>query len=353
MRTATKVLFYGLIVALLIVLVGILVLIFGRIDRKVEATGMLLPAEIADVTPELSGIIDTVFVNEGERIREGDTLLTIHSEELKYRLEQAGHSLAEAKASLKRAREEYQNITSSRSYEIGMVLADLNEAEESLEYARKNYLRSRDLYEKGFIDQQDFEQSELNYQSRKSYLKVIESRIDILKKQYQRRIRQGEINIDLARRAYRLASRNLDKSVVTAPAGGTIITRDPGKLSGRKAVAGEPLLSIGDLEKLSFVCNLNEMDMAKTRVGQGARIFMNSYPYRQYRIFEGQVTGIAPIPTIAEDRVTFEVKVSIPDPWVEDEGERVRLRYGMRGRVEIITEPDIRIARALLQNVLD
>lgn len=353
MRLATKVLYSGFVVAFLIVLVGAAVLTFGRIDRKVEGFGMVSPVRSYNVAPEIGGIVERVYVKEGEEVEIGDTLITIHSEELEFRVEQARHSLDEAEANLKRAVEEYDNISSSRSYEIGMILADINEAEKQLNYTKTNYQRSKELFDKGFIDKKTYERSELEYQSSKSYLEILNSRIDILKRQYQRRIKQGRVNIRLAERSYQLALGKLNKTVVTAPGAGTVITKKPRNLSGNSVIAGKPVIDLGDLSELCFVIPLNEVDVAEVRKGQAANIYMNSYPYRQYRIFEGEVLDIAQIPTITGESVTFEVKIGIDDPWIVEDGERTRLKYGMRGRVEIVTTPNIRIGRALFENALN
>lgn len=351
MKRAGRLLLYCLFVVVCVIVVGLVVLVVGRIDETVEGFGMVSPVSRADVAPEISGIVRDVLVSEGETVSESDTLFLIHSHELEFKVEQANVALAEARSSLQRAIDEYHNVTTSRSYEIGMILADLNEAEKRMDYHKANIDRSEALHDKGLITDAQYEKVKLDYESSKSYLEILQARIGILKRQYERRIEELRRDCEIADGAQELARLNLERTVVRSPMSGTVLTRRPQRFAGTAVSAGQPVMTVGDLEDLCFIVNLNEVDVVELRVGQRARIFLNSFPHRQYKVFEGEVVEIPSIPQIANNIVTYEVIVTIDEPWVEKSGERIDLRYGLTGRAEIVTKPNMTLISAFLDGI--
>jgi len=350
-KTARRMLLAAGLVVVCIVVLAAVVLVAGRTDETVEALGMVAPRTRLDVAPEIGGIVASVPVSEGQAVSQGDTLLVIRSEELEFRVAEAERVLAERSASLKRAIDEYHNMTASRSYEIGMVLADLNDAEKRVAYYKANLDRWAALHAKGLVDDAEYEKAKLDYESSKSYLEVLKSRRDILKRQYERTIDEHRLDLEIAQQSYELALRNLEGAVVRSPIDGAVLTRRPERLEGRRVTAGEPVISVGDLGDLCFVANLSESSMADVREGLRAKVFLNSYPHRQYKVFEGRVRSVSTVPQITGNVVAYEVVIDLLEPWVEREGRRVNLAYGLTGRVEIVTRPDVRLLDSFLRGL--
>ena len=96
MRKVSRFILPALLICILIILTGFLVLVFGRMDSKVEAQGVVGPAREASLSPEISGIIKEVLVREGEYVYAGDSVFILAAEDLEYQLERAVVSLAEA-----------------------------------------------------------------------------------------------------------------------------------------------------------------------------------------------------------------------------------------------------------------
>lgn len=353
MKKATRIFSYALIVAILILIVCFAVLFFGNIDKTVEGFGMISPARHVTVAPEIDGIVEKVHVLSGDEVSKSDTLFLIQSDALEFDVEQSIRSLAKVKSTLERTMEEYRNLTASRSYEIGVIFADLNEAEKRMNFQKVNFDRAKQLHDKGLIDKENFEREKLNYESSQSYYEVLRSRSRILKKQYERMIEDARMDLVIAEKASELARQKLKKTIILSPISGTILTHHPELLSGTLVNKGKPVIEIGDLSDLRFVININEININEIQVGQKAKIYLNSFPYRQYKVFEGEVEVISVIPQLIEGSATYEVKITITHPWTEKSGERINLKYGLRGRAEIITKPDIKLLEALLEGILE
>lgn len=341
----------ALLVAVLVLMCFAAVLFFGKMDKTVEGFGMVSPGRQIDVAPRINGIIERICVSEGERVSRNDTLFTIYSEELEMEVKRSRNILADALAVLTISEDEYRNLETSRSYELGVILADLNEAEKRMNFNKKSLERTRKLYEKGLVNAEEFERERLGYESSKSYYDVLEARSGIIKKQLERRIEERRRNLELAKSAFELAQGRLEKTVVCAPANGIVLTAEPERLVGTMAGRGEPAMQIGCFDEFVFTVNIDEAYITDIRRGQETKIFLNGYPHREYKVFKGTMNRIASTPTISHGRSAFEVKVMMEDPWIEDEdGGRIPLKYGLMGKAEIIIEPSVRLYEILLDS---
>ena len=89
---------------------------------------------------------------------------------------------------------------------------------------------------------------------------------------------------------------------------------------------GTVLFTVADLKSLIIRVQLNEVDIAKVRVGQPARVTLDAYPQK---IFAGKVRFVAPAATVVDKIKVFEVEVALDelDP---------SFRTGMSANVEIL-----------------
>src|SRR5690606_4119169 len=111
---------------------------YTSINTKAVATGKLNPEEEIELKPQISGIVDEIFVEEGDVVKKGDLIARI-------RVVPNEQSLVGANS----------RISSSRlSFENTKVL----------------YERNKSLFEKGVISKQDFENSELTFRQAKETL---------------------------------------------------------------------------------------------------------------------------------------------------------------------------------------
>lgn len=117
------------------------------------------------------------------------------------------------------------------------------------------------------------------------------------------------------------ALRNVqENTVLTAPVSGVVTARnyDPGDMT-----VSLPVLTIGTVNPVKAVVNVNESDFAKVHTGMPAILTLQSYPDEQ---FSGKVTLVAP--TVDAASRTFGVEVTVPNP-------SGRILPGMFGRIEL------------------
>ena len=129
------------------------------------------------------------------------------------------------------------------------------------------------------------------------------------------------------------------KARVTAPMSGVVIKKDvelgETVTSGVSSFnEGTVMFTVADLKSLIIRVNLNEVDIAKVRVGQPVRVTLDAYPQK---IFTGKVRFVAPAAKVVDKIKVFEIEVALDDL---DEA----FRTGMSANVEILGD---RRARAL------
>ncbi len=327
----------------MILLLGFSVLIFGRMDETVRAFGIVEPANYERVKPKVDGIIEKILVKEGDRVEKGDTLAVLDVRELRLQVERTKQALTQAQADLSQLKEEYENLILSKSFETTSAFANLFQARRRAEIAKEKYERAQKLYKENLISLEEKEDIRLNYELFQSQYRALKERAELLKRRYLLRIREKEEEVALAKRECELAMEKLRKSVITAPISGEILTPKVEELVGTKATKGEPILEIGDLSGVNFIGEVGEADIPDIKPGQEARIFINAFPHRRYKVFKGEVVSISPKPKLTKRGIAFEVKLRIADPWVKASSTQLPLKPGLSGRAMIVTKQRVRL----------
>jgi HlyD family secretion protein len=88
------------------------------------------------------------------------------------------------------------------------------------------------------------------------------------------------------------------------------------------------VMTLGDINQVFVRGKVDEVDIGRVRLGQTARITVETFKDRK---FEGRVTQISPIGAEKDNVTTFEVKVSIDNPGNE-------LKANMTANAEIVLE---------------
>ena len=140
----------------------------------------------------------------------------------------------------------------------------------------------------------------------------------------RQQVDQMELQLVNARNALASAERALrnvqDNSLLTAPVSGVVTARnyDPGDMTGSL-----PILTIGTVNPVKVVVNVNESDFSRVHTGMPAELTLEAYPNEK---FIGKVTLVAP--TVDANSRSFGVEVTVPNP-------TNRIIPGMFGRLEL------------------
>ena len=253
---------------------------------SVREVGVVDPLTKVDVKSSVSGRITSLKVREGAEIR-------------------AGQVLAEVEPDVNQAQT------------LSDVQGSLSQAKVSFRNADKDFNQQTALYKEGLVSEQAFRGAKTTRDLAEESLKAAQTRYQIVE---DRGIPiSGNASTQLAR--------------VTSPMNGVIIKR--GVESGDTITsgvssfnAGTVVFTVADLKSLIIRVNLNEVDIAKVRVGQPARITLDAYPQKS---FTGKVRFVAPAAELVEKIKVFKVEINLDE--LAD-----TFRTGMSANVEVLGE---------------
>jgi HlyD family secretion protein len=293
----------------------------GLVEKTIESSGTVAANLEVEIKCRASGEIVKLPFDISDSVKKGDLLcqldptdeqLSVRSAEVK--VAQAQAKLAQAKANLEQAT---QNLVTTRTRtESALASAKVKAAN-----ARTKADRQKELVSQKLGSQEEYESAETEAASALADQHAAEVAVAELKQQ--------EIALESKRQDVQLAAadlqssqivldqqkKQLDYTTVTAPMDGTVSALDVqiGTIvaSGTNNVSGgTTILTLADLSRVFVNATVDEADIGGVRVGQKARVSVDSYPGRN---FAGAVVRVAVKGATASNVVTFEVKVEITD----------------------------------------
>lgn len=262
----------------------------GTITTTVEAKGQLKPISSSVVSPSVDGTVDSINVQAGQSVNEGDVLMTIKNDEL-------DRNVAEAQRAVAAAQEDLANAQKAAAAAQAIPTTDVEGATAAAGVSAAS--------------------ADTNAVSAA-----------------QRSLASAQANLDQANA--KAASRT-----VTAPSSGSIVelnakvgaTVTGGMIMGESDTSGgKQCMQIADLSKMKVTVQVGEKDIAKIAVGQSANV---TYPAFPDIVSQGTVTAIASVANSdaanGGGSVTFNVDILIEAP-------DARLKPGMTAEVSVVTE---------------
>ena len=262
----------------------------GTFTTTVEAKGQLKPISSSVVSPSVDGTVDSINVQAGQSVNEGDVLMTIKNDEL-------DRNVAEAQRAVAAAQEDLTNAQKAAAAAQATPTTDADGASAAAGVSAAS--------------------AETNAVSAA-----------------QRSLASAQANLDQANA--KAASRT-----VTAPSSGSIVelnakvgaTVTGGMIMGESDTSGgKQCMQIADLSKMKVTVQVGEKDIAKIAVGQSANV---TYPAFPDIVSQGTVTAIASVANSDSNSgggsVTFNVDILIEAP-------DSRLKPGMTAEVSVVTE---------------
>ncbi len=233
----------------------------GTLPGVVTATGELQAEKRVNVSPRRQGLLEALFVEEGDRVVAGQPIARMDGGDLSDRIAEFRSNLQVAEAQLARTRSEW--------------------------------VRRRELYRSNAISLDDYNRSLSSYRADLAAVSAAKQRLQ------QRQVERREL-------------------VVTAPFSGVITQRyaDPGSFvtptTTASATAGATSSSIVELAQgLEVVAKVAESDIGRIRVAQAAAVRVDAFPDRR---FAAAVKLITPRAVKLNNVTSFDVVLRFVEP---------------------------------------
>lgn len=288
-----------------------------NITEFITANGKIQPETEVKISPEISGEIVELIINDGDEVKEGQLLLRIKPDIYVSSLERAEAAVNGAKA----------NLSNSK--------AQLTQVNAQYEQAKLSYNRSKKLWEEGAISEADWETAQSSFEIAKANVESA-----------SQAVAGAEFQVSSAVASLKEARERLTKTSIFAPMSGTIAAlyvEKGQRVAGTDLMAGSDLLTIADLDKMELLVEVNENDIVRVKQNDTATIEVDAYLDRK---FKGIVTEIAnsakSTQGMTSDQVTnFEVKILLLKSSYQDlldKGNKKPFLPGMSASADIMTE---------------
>ncbi len=258
----------NLIAAIIFMTIILIVIIIGLCIpvEKQEIQGM---TEITDyrVSSKVPGRIKKFYVNEGDRVRIGDTLAILEAHEIDAKLAQAEAARSAAQAIEEKA------YNGTRQEQIRAAFEVWQKAKAGLEIAEKTYGRLSRLYNNGVVPAQKRDEAEANYKAMQASEKAAKSQYDMAIEGARREDKEmAKAQVNRAKGAISEVSSYVKETVLIAVANGEVTEIFPeiGELVG----TGAPIMNINITTDAWFTFNIREDMLYSIYVGEKMNVYI-------------------------------------------------------------------------------
>ena len=265
------------------------------IVKKAVATGKVIPLEEVEIKPQISGIIEKVYLEEGAIVKTGDLIATV------------------------RVVPNEQSLASSR----GRV----NSVKIQLDNAKIQYDRNKKLFERGVIARQAFENAELTYNQAKNDLRNAQNDYQIIKK--------GSAGSAGANTNIRATTSGM---LVEIP-----VKKGYQVIESNTLNAGTTIAIIADMTKMIFEGKVDESEVGKLVKDSDIEVSLGAIEDKK---FPAKLNFIAPKGTEENGAVQFKIKADV----TLDENNFVRAGYSANADIVLEKKDSVlSIKEALLR----
>jgi HlyD family secretion protein len=256
----------------------------GMISQTVTATGTVNPVATVQVGTYVSGPIQAIFADFNSRVRKGQVIAKIDPRPFLMKERQAEAKVASARAK---------------------VLQD----EVDLRYKELTLARTKELFERTLISEDDLDVARSDYEKAKAQLDLDRAALA-----------EAEAALEEARV-------NLGYTDIVSPVDGIVVSRDVDVGQTVAASFQTPVLFLiaEDLTRMQVNANVSESDIGLVSEGDLSWFTVDAYPDRT---FAGAVRQIRNSPIVVQNVVTYDVVIEV-------DNSDLALKPGMTATVSI------------------
>lgn len=245
----------------------------GDIQVTVRASGTLSAVTTVQVGTQVSGIIKKIYVDFNSEVKEGQVIAVLDTILLSQAVE-------DARATLKR-----------------------NEIQAN--QARREFERTKTLFEQKVVAQADYDLAQSTYET-------------------------ALTNETSAKASLNRAKINLRYATIIAPISGVVVSRavDVGQTVAASFSTPTMFTIANDLTKMQVQANIDEGDIGKISVGQEVKFTVDAYPDLS---FSGTVSQVRLQPVVTQNVVNYTVIIDVPNP-------DLKLLPGMTANITVMVQ---------------
>ena len=226
--------------------------------NRVAGSGLVEPVtEIINVGTPISGVVQSVKVQEGDEVKKGQTLFTIDQRMLQSQFQSA-------KARLEVARRKLDQLKSlPRAEDLAKAEAVVEQRRAAMKDAQSRLDRLNQIADPTAISPNERPTREYELANAKARMAEAEADLgEVRKGSYPEDLAVAAADVQVAEAEVKSLQTDLERSDVTSPIEGTIlrVTARPGQYAAASLSAGEGLVTLGQLSPLHIRVDVDELD---------------------------------------------------------------------------------------------
>ncbi len=302
---------------------------------RIGASGTVQPVQTVNISPKNAGILRELYVEQGDRVTQGQVLARMESDDIAAEITQARARVAQAQANLDQVR------SGNRPEEIAQAQAGVEQAEAvvvegeaRLNLAEERVRRNRALQQEGAISQDDLDQVLNEAETARASVEQSRARLREARQTLSLQ-RSGSRSEDVASAEAQLQEAigsleavqvRLEDTVIRAPFAGIITQKYATEgafvtptTSASEASSATSTAIVAVASGLEVLAEVPEVDVEQIQPGQAVEVVADAF---QDQVFQGRVRRVAPEAVVEQNVTSFRVRVDLLT------GENV-LRSGM------------------------
>ena len=288
----------------------------GRVEAMTESV---------DISAEITGRLEQVYVDEGDRVNAGQVIATIDPSDARAKLASAEAQLSIAKADLDRL------LNGARVEERREADAQRKQAEAAFMQTENERQRRADLFREGFLSQEELERADRDMKLARARLDELTERASVVSASAREDEKaRATAAVALAESQVAQSRSMLAKTEIRAPQAGTILRRYRKTGEVVAPEAGTNLIyTMADTSRLRVRVDVDETDVARLAVGQRVEVRADAYGDTRFGGVVSRVGQMLGAKNLRTDRPTEKNDAKILETMVDlDAG--VRLPLGLR-----------------------
>lgn len=330
------------------------------ITLRITASGSVVPIQSVNLSPKTSGRLRELFVEQGDRVEQGQIVARMEDADAKARVAQAQANLSKAQASLAegisgsrpeeirsaqarllQAQARLNQARTGNPSEVDQARAQVKAAQSRLDLAKVRADRYRNLADEGVISLDRRDEALTDERNAKAALEeaqqrlknvqsgtnpeidqleaaVAEAQAEVQRLQNGTRpeeIAQSKAAVEAAKAELQAAQVQLQDTVITAPFSGIVTQKYATQgafvtpTTSASSTASATSTSIIAIAKgLELRAEVPEVDVGQIKPGQSVDIVADAFPDK---VFKGRVRLVAPEAVIEQNVTSFQVRVSL------------------------------------------
>jgi HlyD family secretion protein len=286
------------------------------IIETVNASGKVYPEVEVKVSPDISGQITELNVEEGDTVKKGQVLARIYADIYSLQRDEAASRVNQSVATVDNSK------------------ANLESLKSNLDLAKQNYDRNKTLFDQKVISKSELDQFEnLMRSAQAAYNAALQN------------IRSLQAGVQTTQTGLSKANKDLSRTTIISPMNGVVSSLKVKKgesVAGSNFNVGTEMMTVSDMSGIEVRVDVGENDIVKINIGDSADVEVDAYNNRK---FKGVVTKIASSTkstsalSSSNDVTNYEVRIKLDAGSYTDLANKTfPFRPGMNASADIKTK---------------